>query len=123
VSQEQKNHVAEKVSSVPPASSLLPPAAEVAEETKKAQGEQGSGKLGETETSADTTGVPVKKRGKRKTRLVNVEEISPRHSYWPIVLAFALALVLFGVVAGPIVVVVGVILLVVSAGGWILERR
>jgi Cytochrome c oxidase subunit IV len=126
VSQEQKNHVTEDVSLVPAASPPPPPTAQAVEETEKAQEGQGpegtASSVGSVDT-ASTTAAPAKKRSKRKTRLVNVEEISPHPSYWPILLAFSLALVLFGIVAGPIVVVVGVILAVVSAGGWILERR
>jgi hypothetical protein len=112
VSQEQKNHVVEGVSVVPTASDSA-----AVEETQKVQEGQ------EPEGTVDTTAVPVKKRGKRKTKLVNVEEISPRPSYWPIILAFSFALVLFGIVAGPIVVGIGIVLVVVSLGGWILERR
>ncbi len=129
MSQEQKNHVAEDVSSVPSASPLPSTTSDssAVEEIQKVQETEGSKGSEETAVSADTvdtaTGVPAKKRGKRKTKLVNVEEISPRASYWPIVLAFSLAMVLFGVVAGPIVEIVGVILVVVSVGGWVLERR
>jgi len=126
VSQEQKNQVAEGVSSVPQASPLPPSTVKAVEETQKAQEGQGPEEAAGSVSSVDTAGTtvaPAKKRSKRKTRLVNVAEISPRPSYWPILLALSLALVLFGVIAGPVVVAVGIILALVSVGGWILERR
>ncbi len=116
MSQEQKNRVAEGDVPVTPLSPTSVDASAV-EESQKAQEEQGS------EGPAGATTTPAKKRIKRKTRLVNVEEISPRPSYWPLALAFSLAIVLFGIIAGPVVVVVGIILALVSVGGWILERR
>jgi hypothetical protein len=122
VSQEQKNHVAEDVSSGPSASPLPPTTSDssAVEENQKAQMAEGT--EGSAETVDTAAGVPAKKR-KRKTRLVNVEEISPRASYWPIVLALSLAMVLFGVIAGPVVEIIGVVLVIVSVSGWVLERR
>lgn len=111
MSQEQKDRVVESDIPVTP----LPPTTVMpeVEETQKAQ----------EEGQASTGAAPAKKRGKRKTRLVNVEEISPRPSYWPLALAFSLAIVLFGVIAGLLFVVIGVLLALVSVGGWVLERR
>ena len=111
MSQEQKDRVAESdipVTPLPPTTAATP---EV-EETQKAQEEEQA-----------SIGAPPKKRSKRKTRLVNVEEISPRPSYWPLALAFSLAIVLFGIIAGLLFVVIGVLLALVSVGGWVLERR
>ncbi len=115
MSQEQKDRVEQtesdiRVTPLPPTTAAVP---EV-EETQKAQEEQ---------ASTDAAPATVKKRGKRKTRLVNVEEISPRPSYWPLALAFSLAIVLFGVIGGLLFVVIGVLLALVSVGGWVLERR
>ena len=111
MSQEQKNREGD-IQVTPPS----PPSVDdsAVEESQKVQGEQGV---------EGATVAPAKKRGKRKTRLVNVEEISPRPSYWPLALAFSLAIVLFGIIAGPVVVVAGIILALVSVGGWVLERR
>ena len=115
MSQEQKDRVEQQKSDL----SVTPPtpttAGEAAvEETQKVQEEE--------QASTDATATLPKKR-KRKTRLVNAEEVSPRPSYWPLILAFAIALVLFGIIAGPIVVVIGVLLAFVAVGGWVLERR
>lgn len=115
MSQEQKDRVEQVESDIPvtplPATTAATPEVE---ETQKAQEEE--------QASIDATTTPAKKR-KRKTRLVNVEEISPRPSYWPVALAFSLAIVLFGVIAGLVFVVIGVLLAFVSVGGWVLERR
>ena len=108
MSQEQKNRMGDI-----PVTPLPPTTADAVEETRK----------GQEEELASVGVTPSKKRGKRKTRLVNVEEISPRASYWPIALAFSLAIVLFGVIAGPVVVVIGILLAIVSVSGWVLERR
>ncbi|GCE04295.1 hypothetical protein [Dictyobacter aurantiacus] len=64
-----------------------------------------------------------RKRTRAKGRLVNAEEVMPRPSLWPLGLAFSLAFVLFGVVSGPIVLGIGIVLLVISGAGWALERR
>ncbi|GHO89580.1 hypothetical protein [Dictyobacter formicarum] len=64
-----------------------------------------------------------RKRARAKGRLVNAEEVMPRPSLWPLGMAFSLAFVLFGVVAGPVVLGIGIVLLVISGAGWALERR
>jgi hypothetical protein len=116
VSQEQKDRVEQAEGDIPV--TPLPPttaATSKVEEIQKAQEEE--------QASAGAVPTTAKKRGKRKTRLVNVEEISPRPSYWPLALAFSLAIVLFGVIGGLLFVVIGVLLALVSVGGWVLERR
>jgi Cytochrome c oxidase subunit IV. len=60
---------------------------------------------------------------RRRTKLVNVEEILPRPSVWPLVLAVSIAITLFGIIAGPIVCGIGLVLVVVSIVCWALERR
>lgn len=47
----------------------------------------------------------------------------PAPSYWPIVLAFGMALIAIGVVSSIIVSIVGVVVLLVSIAGWTLENR
>jgi cytochrome c oxidase subunit 1 len=47
----------------------------------------------------------------------------PSPSYWPITLAFSLALIAIGVVFSPIVSLIGIVLLLVSFGGWTMENR
>ncbi len=116
MSQEQKDRVEQAESDIPV--TPLPPktAAKLAAEGVQEVQEEG-------QTSIDAATSPAKKRSKRKTRLVNAEEVSPRPSYWPLALAFSLAIVLFGVIAGLVFVVICVLLAFVSVGGWILERR
>lgn len=65
----------------------------------------------------------ARKRTRARGRLVNAEEVMPKPSLWPLALAFSIAVVLFSVLTGPVVAVIGAILLVASALGWILERR
>lgn len=69
------------------------------------------------------TNVTGRKRARPRGRLVNAEEVMPKPSLWPLALAFSIAVILFSVLTGPVVAVIGVILLVGSALGWILERR
>ena len=47
----------------------------------------------------------------------------PSPSYWPIVLAFGLALIAVGVVSTIYVSIVGVVVMLVSIAGWTLENR
>jgi cytochrome c oxidase subunit I len=47
----------------------------------------------------------------------------PSPSFWPIVLAFGLALIAVGVVSTIVVSIVGVIVLLVAIAGWTLENR
>ena len=71
--------------------------------------------------TADST-VP-QKRGRKKGRLVNAEEVLPRPSYWPLSLATALIITLIGFVTHPVVIGVGALLIVICVIGWALERR
>ena len=76
------------------------------------------------ESVADTEKpvVPGKKRKKRIDQ-VDVQKISPRPSYWPIVLAFSLCMTFVGLAYQPIVLGIGALLIVVAIVGWGLERR
>jgi cytochrome c oxidase subunit 1 len=47
----------------------------------------------------------------------------PAPSFWPITLAFGLALLAVGVVSNIIISIVGVIVLLVAIAGWTLENR
>lgn len=53
----------------------------------------------------------------------NHEVHLPAPSYWPIVLAFGLALIAAGVVSTIIVSIVGIVVLLVAITGWTLENR
>jgi hypothetical protein len=66
---------------------------------------------------------PHKKGKKRRERWVSIEEISPKPSYWPLVLTVSISLLLVGIVAHPIVIGVGALLIIISIMGWMLERR
>jgi hypothetical protein len=72
--------------------------------------------------------VPVaagKKRKKRRfrERLVYESEISPKPSLWPIALAFAISMMLFGLIYNVYFLVIGVVLTIVCVIGWVLERQ
>lgn len=78
-----------------------------------------------TQTSpAKADGVVLMRRVKKKGKLVNVEEVMPRPSFWPLVLAFAMALLFLGFIATNwyIMGAAGIILLA-SFFGLVLERR
>jgi cytochrome c oxidase subunit 1 len=47
----------------------------------------------------------------------------PSPSYWPIALAFGMALIATGVVSSIFVSIVGVVVMLVSIAGWTLENR
>lgn len=63
------------------------------------------------------------RRRKRKIEALSEEEITPRPSYWPIVLACALTVMLLGTTLHPIVLAVGALLVIGCIIGWSLERR
>lgn len=73
--------------------------------------------------AAEETAASGKKRGKRKTKLVNEADVMPRPSYWPFALAVAMAVMLIGVMLHPAVFILGVILVIGAIIGWALERR
>jgi cytochrome c oxidase subunit 1 len=47
----------------------------------------------------------------------------PSPSYWPIALAFGMALIAVGVVSTFILSIVGVVVMLVAIAGWTLENR
>ena len=77
------------------------------------------------EVYVDVPAASNKKRKKRKfrERLVYESEISPRPSAWPIALAFAIAIMLFGLVYNVYFLGAGVILVIICILGWVLERQ
>jgi len=77
----------------------------------------------ETEQAQSPLVVSGKKRGKKKGRLVSVEEIMPKPSYWPLALAVSFVVLLMGIMISWIVIGVGAVLVIASVMGWSLERR
>lgn len=65
---------------------------------------------------------PRKKRTRKKAEQVDVQKLAPRHSYWPIALAFSLIVAFIGLADSPIVLGIGVLMIIVSVIGWGLER-
>jgi uncharacterized membrane protein len=47
----------------------------------------------------------------------------PRATYFPATMAFGITFFLWGLVASPVVLAVGLVVLVVALGGWIGEMR
>lgn len=77
----------------------------------------------ETEQAEPVAATPGKKRARKRGRWVSAEEVMPRPSYWPIALAFALIVLLLGVMLHPLVIVFGALLTLGTLVGWIFERR
>lgn len=77
----------------------------------------------ETEQSQSSLVASGKKRGKKKGRLVSVEEIMPKPSYWPLALAVSFIVLLMGIMISWIVIAIGAVLVIASVIGWSLERR
>lgn len=77
----------------------------------------------EPEKTAEA-GDMVKRGEQPRGRPVAQEQaISPQMSYWPFVLAFALAILLLGIITHWVILGIGVVLATVSIIGWGLERR
>ncbi len=79
----------------------------------------------EGEVYIDVPGATGKKRKKRRfrERLVYESEISPKPSIWPLALAFAISLLLFGLIYNVYFLVIGTVLVIICVMGWILERQ
>jgi cobalamin biosynthesis Mg chelatase CobN len=68
--------------------------------------------------------VPAKKkRVVKKVLKIDEAAISPRPSYWPIVLALALVVLFMGVILNGILLGVGVVLVAIAIFGWSFEHR
>jgi hypothetical protein len=81
----------------------------------------------ETRQTDEAPVVVSKRRGTGKALKVTPESeavISPRPSFWPLLLAFALSIMLLSIVLESFIILgIGVVLLIVSVIGWGLERR
>src|SRR6266700_7063633 len=106
-------------------SSQGPDASGTSQDVQGTEASKEESSSGEVESSQDIPAPqpPRAKKRKRKQEPVSEEKIMPRPSYWPLALAIALVIMLFGTIAQPIVMVVGAILVIGSIIGWSLERR
>jgi hypothetical protein len=75
------------------------------------------------DTVSDETPVLRSKKRVKKVRQVTEEELMPRPSLWPLVLALSIAVALGGFAFNLIILGVGVIMVIVSIIGWSLESR
>ena len=84
---------------------------------------------GKVQDAADVADAPDKapertsKKRVKKVPQVTEEELMPRPSLWPLVLALSIAVALGGFAFNLIILGVGVIMVIVSVIGWSLERR
>jgi cytochrome c oxidase subunit IV len=65
---------------------------------------------------------PVEKR-KKVPLEVREQRLAPKPSLWPIGLALALVIAFIGVMINPIILAVGVVLVIASIIGWMLEKH
>lgn len=75
------------------------------------------------EMAQETEQVAENKGSKRKRRVVDVEEIMPKPSYWPLAAAASFVMLLIGMLISWIVIAIGTVMLVACIVGWSLERR
>lgn len=54
---------------------------------------------------------------------VREQKLAPKPSFWPIALAFALAVAMVGFITNQIILFCGIILTIVTIIGWILEKQ
>jgi hypothetical protein len=71
---------------------------------------------------ASAPDAPVRKKRRKKTP-PRIEDITPRPSFWPILLAFAICVTVVGLDIHPIVFVLGLLLVITAIIGWGVERR
>lgn len=64
-----------------------------------------------------------KKRVVKKVTEADLQAISPRPSYWPLALAFAIVVFLYGAVGNEYIMGVGAVFVIAAVIGWGLERR
>ena len=74
---------------------------------------------GQSEKAPEQT---VKKRPKVPLE-VREKKLSPRPSFWPIILALTLVIAFIGVMVNPILLGVGVVLTIAAIIGWMLEKH
>jgi hypothetical protein len=97
-------------------------------EESRQPSDDGTGQAGEKQDVADDAAsdeTPVRRSKKRvkKVRQVTEEELMPRPSLWPLVLAISVAVALGGFAFNLILLGVGAIMVIASIIGWSLERR
>ena len=78
-----------------------------------------SGQSGQSEEPPEQ---PVKKRPQVPLE-VREKKLSPRPSFWPLVLALTLVVAFVGVMVSPILLGAGVVLTIGAIIGWMLERH
>ena len=80
---------------------------------------------GEPVNASVSSNTPARKKRRKRYRevLVDASEVMPRPSIWPLVLAFSIAVLLFGLIWNAIILFIGVALIIVSIIGWSLEKR
>jgi hypothetical protein len=117
-SQEQK-----EVDEVVVAEQLEP--AEEPQQTDDGTEQAATGEAQDVANAMASDETPARRGKKRvkKVRQVTEEELMPRPSLWPLVLALSVAVALGGFAFNLILLGVGVIMVIVSIIGWSLERR
>ncbi len=103
------------------------------DQKEKIEQQQSDDAVREADVTAETkpvqneaTPTPKRKVKRRVVKQVNeadLEAISPRASYWPLALAFAIVVFLYGAIGNPIIMGIGVVLIIAAVMGWALERR
>ncbi len=91
--------------------------------TQDASAPESNTKEGEVYIDVPTAVGKKRKKRKFRERLVYESEISPKPSIWPLALAFAISLLLFGLIYNVYFMVIGTVLVVVCVMGWVLERQ
>jgi Flp pilus assembly protein TadB len=66
---------------------------------------------------------PARKKRRKKAPPPRIEDITPRPSFWPILLAAALCVTVIGLDIHPVVFVLGLLLVITAIIGWGVERR
>src|SRR6266576_2691520 len=90
VSQKQQDHVERKSSLLEDEASAIPPSSSIPD-TPQSETAQ------EAEKPHSPLVVSGRKRGRKKGRLVSMEEIMPKPSYWPLALAVSFVVLLMGI--------------------------
>ena len=82
-----------------------------------------AGETAITSNASASSTIRKKRRKRYREVMVDASEVMPRPSIWPLVLAFSIAVLLFGLIWNAIVLFIGVALIIVSIIGWSLEKR
>lgn len=64
-----------------------------------------------------------KRRVVKKVSEAEIQALSPHPSYWPLALAFAIVVFLYGAIGNEYIMGFGAVLVVAAVIGWGLERR